>query len=376
MTAQRHAAIVGAGLIGLTIARALVARGWAVTVFERARAGRGAAWAAAGMLAPNAESVDEDGLNPAFETLGRASLALWPDWAAELERASGETIGLDRSGALVVAFDGAGAAGLDAAAARLAAGGVRAEMLIATAARRLCPALAPDIAGALSLPDDIAVDARRATHASLRAARAQGVKVREGVAVADVEPGARPVVRWSGGEAAFDAVVIAAGFAAPGFTRFPQLGAITPVKGQMIALADPDGTVSRVVRGPGAYLCPRREEARVVVGASVEPGLDDDLVDEAVGRELALSAARLIPALKGAAILERWAGVRPGSPDHAPLLGPVGENVHAACGHHRNGVLLAPITGALLAASIADGAAPEAMRPFGADRFHVALTAT
>jgi glycine oxidase len=339
-------AVVGGGIVGLAIAWRARARGLTVAVLDRGDLGGGTSHVAGGMLAPVAEADPQE---RELLALGLDSLGRWPDFAAELEAASGVPVGLRTCGTLLVARDADEAAALERERALRGALGVPVERLLPSAARRLEPALAPAVRLALDLPADHAVDPRAVVAALAEACRAAGVELRPGTPVGD--PRGLDAER----------VVLATGAWAGGPVR--------PVKGQALLLRGELG-LERVLRYEGGYLIPRGD-GRVYLGATMEELGFDVRVTAGGVYELLRDAAEVVPGVLELEVLETFAGLRPGTPDNAPLLGPDPEDPRLvwAAGHHRNGVLLAPVTADLVAAELA-GEAPAL--PFAPGRFGVA----
>jgi glycine oxidase len=369
-------AIVGAGVIGLSIAWRLAQRGAKVAVFDRDETGRGASHAAAGMLAACAEV--EPGEERLF-TLNRASQALWPDFAAELERASGQSIDLRREGTLVVALTADDRARLTHHLEFQHGLGLTLEWLSGAQAKRREPHLNPNLIGAVFSPEDHQVDNRKVAAALRVAAGRAGVEIHEHAPVERIaiEGGRASGVVVAGAAHRADVVVVAAGAwsrAIEGLTVRPP---VRPVKGQMLALRmDARAPLLRhVVWAPGVYLVPRHD-GRLLVGATVEEkGFDPNLT---AGGQLALlqAAWRVLPGIEELPIDEAWVGFRPGSRDDAPILGagPVPGLVYAT-GHHRNGILLTPITSQAIAALILEHRVDPLIAPFSLERFTPAAAA-
>jgi glycine oxidase len=280
-------------------------------------------------------------------------------------------VGLRRQGTLLVARDRDEAEALERERILRDELGVTARRLVPSAARRLEPALAPTIRLALEVPDDHSVDPRLVCAALEKAAKQAGVEVRAEAEVVAVHPGTG--VELAGGErVAARTVVVAAG---PWSGRLPGLPdharvPVRPVKGQTLRLRDPGhdrgALLHRVVRCEGAYVVPRGD-GRYVLGATMEERGDTAMTAGGV-YELLRDAAELIPGLLELEIEELLAGLRPGTPDNAPILGlhPDVAGLAYATGHHRNGVLLAPVSGELVAAELAGEALGHA---FGPGRF-------
>jgi glycine oxidase len=372
-------AVIGAGVIGLSIAWRLATRGAQVTVYDRGTAGSGASHAAAGMLAATMEAEPGE---EALVALGRASQARWPSFAAELQQITGIDVELRTEGTLIVAVSADDRAQLMHHLAYQQKLGLPVKWITAAQARCREPRLASALAGAVLSPGDHQVDNRKLASALREAARGSGAVIKECSAVAAVtSTGGRAsgVVLANGDELPADVVVLAAGawsrtIAGLGSEALPP---VRPVKGQMLALrmdlAAP--LISHVVCAPGVYLVPRRD-GRLLVGATVEErGFDTTLT--AGGILTLLEAAwRAVPAIEELPVAEMWVGHRPGSRDDAPILGlgPIVGLIYAT-GHHRNGILLTPITADLIARLILDGEVDVALAPFAIDRFALARAA-
>ncbi len=341
-------------------------------MLERDRAGHGASWAAAGMLAAGVETEPGEA---ALAALNRASLALWPAFAAELEAASGLTVGLRREGTLMLALTRDDLANLRFSYEFQRDHGIDLHWLTPREALAREPHLAPSLAGAVFSPGDHQAD-NRALGAALAAAfRAAGGHLREGTEVTglDLTAGRVSGVVAGAQRVPADIVVLAAGAWSASLPGLPPEARppVRPVKGQMLAVRmDPEAPLLRhVVWAPKAYLVPRAD-GRLIVGATTEErGFDPHLT--AGGLYALLDGAwRALPGIEELPIAETWVGFRPGSRDDAPLLGPGAlPGLILATGHHRNGILLTPITAALLAEYLLTGTLPPAMAPFAPSRF-------
>jgi glycine oxidase len=323
--------IIGAGVAGLGIGWRLLQAGAQVTILDRGLPAQGASWAAAGMLALIAELQEA----PAAEReLALQSSDLWPGFAAELEQASGLGIGLVQGGALLLSDD----------AARLDALDGRGQLVDAAGAKTLAPMLAAGVTGGLWVADEARVDNRALGDALTMAfLKAGGTLLAQEAAVTiESHSGATSVMTPYARHYA-DAVVIAAGAWSGLLGGIP----IAPVKGEMIALAPPDGEAlpGPVIWGNGVYLVPRETdgERRLLVGASMEEKGFDTRLSPEVRDRLRASAEAVIPALKNWTLTDHWAGLRPKSPDGLPLLGVLRDNIFVAGGQFRNGILLAPV---------------------------------
>ncbi|MGC9270873.1 glycine oxidase ThiO [Acidiphilium sp.] len=363
-------AVIGGGMIGLALGWRLARRGAAVAVFERDTVGHGASHAAAGMLAAACEAEPGEA---ALGVLSRESLGLWPAFAAEIEAASGCSVGLRREGTLVVALNRDDAAKLRHDLAFQRSQGIDLEWLTPGEAREREPYLAPQLAGAIFSPGDIQVD-NRAVMAALRVAfqRAGGV-LHEHATVERVatEGGCASGVVVAGEVHAADVVVLAAGAWSGGIDLPIARPPVRPVKGQMLAVQmDPAAPLLRhVVWAPKAYLVPRAD-GRLIVGATVEERGFDARMTAGGMYSLLDGAWRALPGIEELPLIETWAGFRPGSRDDAPILGPTAlPGLMMATGHHRNGILLTPVTADALAATILDGAPDPRIAGFGIGRF-------
>ena len=375
----KNVIIIGAGVIGLGIAWRLAQRGVEVTVFDKGGAGAGASHAAAGMLAACVEAEPGE---EALVALGRTSQAQWPDFATELERVTGISVDLRREGILMIALTADDQARLHHHLEFQRSLDLPLEWIGAAELRRREPHLGSTLAGAVYSPQDHQVDNRKLVTALRAAAERAGATIREhqsvlGIVIAGER--AHGITLADGTEVAADAVVLAAGAwsrtiegVAPAL-RPP----VRPLKGQAIALQmDPAAPLIRhVCWAPGVYMVPRND-GRLILGATVEEkGFDPNLT---AGGVLALleAAWRAVPAVEELPIAEMWVGHRPGSRDDAPILGPSAvPGLIYATGHHRNGILLAPVTANFIASAVIDGVVAPAIAPFGVDRFTPAQAA-
>lgn len=358
--------IVGAGLIGLGIAYELAKDGAAVTVYDRDEPARAASWAGAGMLAPFSEATPD----AALLALCRDSLALYPAFVAELRERTGVDARFRRDGTLHVALDRARLAELAAHAETFRANGGDVSLLDRNDVLAREPLLAKDLAGALFVANEAQVDNRRLGRALLAACESLGVRFARVDDVA-LECDARRVrgVRTAYGFAAAATVVNAAGAWAgelagvPAHARVP----VRPVAGEMLALAVPRDALHALVWLGHRYLVPR-EDGRLLIGATVESRGFNARVTAAGMHDLLDAALAAAPALATFAVVETWAGLRPGSHDGRPYLGPTAlDGYLVASGHFRNGILLAPITARLIA-DLVTGGNPSALEPFAPSR--------
>ena len=350
----------------------LAQRGVPVTIYERGEAGRGASWAAAGMLGAGVETEPGEA---ALATLNRRSLALWPAFAAELEQASGLSVDLRREGTLMVALTRDDAAQLRFTYDFQRDHGIPLEWLSVRQALEREPRLNPSLAAAVYSPGDHQADNRMLVRALKRAFLAAGGTLREHSPVTAIDVAAGRVVGLRLGETriAADTVVLAAGAWSGEIAGLPAeaRAPVRPVKGQMLALKmDPAAPLLRhVVWAPRAYLVPRNDGRLIVGGTVEEKGFNADLTAGGVFAMLE-GAWRALPAVEELAIEEMWVGFRPGSRDDAPLLGPSAlAGLVDATGHYRNGILLTPVTADLIARYLLSGEIDAAMAPFAPSRF-------
>ena len=368
-------AVAGGGLIGLATAWRAAQRGLSVTVVDDSP-GTGASAAAAGMLAPVTEAGYRE---EALLRLGLASVQRWPAFAADVEAASGTPVGLRTAGTLVVGFDEDDVRELTALHAFQTELGLAAERLTPRESRRREPSLTPRVRGGLLVAGDHSVDGRALHAALLRAAEDTGVRlVRDRVTALRVDGGRAAGLETAGGASVVaGSVVLALGAHSGRLPGVPPLP-VRPVKGQILRLAGAtdllEGTVRALVRGRQVYLVPYAGD-RLIVGATTEERGFDPTVTAGGVHDLLHDAIDVVPGISELELVETLARWRPGTPDNAPLLGPGPlPGLVLATGHHRNGVLLTPVTAEVTAELLATGTLPELAAPFTADRFAAAST--
>ena len=355
--------IAGGGIAGLAIAWRLSCQNVTVEVVERGICGRGASWAAAGMLAPGGELAGE---SDDVAKLAHESRALWPKFAAEAERASGHRVGFRQTGSLLLAGNDQQAEAVRARANGSGAWLPRNELL----GRE--PLLSPHLNGAVHFPADAQVDNRAICEALYIALRAKGVAIHENcevqsVLIAQTEAKA---LMTSRGAIEADKLVLACGawmglISASDFDLPP----VRPVKGQMLAYVPPAGIKlpDALLWADEAYLVPR--SGRLLVGATVEDAGFDASVEAQACSKLRRAAAQVIPSLPDWQLAEVWAGLRPHTPDDAPVLGATSvSRLYVAGGQFRNGILFAPAVADKMAA-ILQGKSPEGAAAFSPSRF-------
>jgi glycine oxidase len=367
------AIVVGGGVIGGAVGFRLAQEKLRVAILEGQNPGREASWAAAGMLSPAPDSPESIPLVP----LGRASLALYPDFVAELEEITGRQTDFRREGTIEVLFSADAERELSTLVALHRGLGLAAEPLALEEARKMEPALGREARAAALLPEEASLDNRALTAAVLAAAEASGAKLiahsrvttllREGDRCTGVIAGGLKLVAAN--------VVIAAGAYCGEIEGTLSAKCVRPVRGQMAALSSTGTRLRRVLRSDRGYVVPRDDSTpqRLVAGSTVEnAGFDKRVTPQGLER-IFCAVRELAPGLGSAEVVETWSGLRPDTPDHLPLLGP-GEvkGLTFATGHYRNGILLAPITAKLVREWITERGVPLDWERFSPLRFSAA----
>ncbi|GAC1317012.1 MAG: glycine oxidase ThiO [Thermoleophilaceae bacterium] len=365
-------AVVGAGVIGLACAWRIAQSGRSVLVIERGEPGAGASGVAAGMLAPvtEAEFGEQDLL-----TLNLEAAGAWAAFAAELTDRCGLSTGYEQSGALIVAVDSDDAADLRRLHGFQRSLGLDVEWLTGREARALEPRLSPRVAGGILAAHDHQVDPRALVRALARALELAGGEILCGHAVDAVKVSDGRVTGVMAGNMPLrcDEVVVAAGCWSGQIEGIPAQARppVRPVKGQILRLAGAGESrlSARLVRTPRCYVV-TRADGEVIVGATQEERGFDTRVTAGGVRHLLEAAREVLPDTEELELVEAAARLRPGSPDNAPLIGRGAvDGLVWATGHHRNGVLLAPVTAAAVA-RILDGEEPAAsVAPWSPGRF-------
>ena len=364
--------IIGGGVIGLSIARALTLRGIDdVLLIERASLGAEASYAAGGILAPQAEAdlVDD------FFKLACKSRDMYPGFAAALREETGTDIELETTGTLYLAFTEHDQVEIDKRCEWQICAGLSVEKLTAEEARLLEPCVSENARGALRFPLDIQVENRRLIAALIAACEKQGVRmtVNTNVESVRIERGRVAGVETSRGFVSVANVVVAAGswtnFITASNAALPRVR-IAPIRGQMICLETNPRVARHVLYSPRGYLVPRLD-GRLLAGSTSEHAGFAKRVTAKGLHSILSHALEIAPGIAGSSILDTWAGLRPRAEDDLPVLGPCAEiaGLSYATGHYRNGILLAPITGELIAEAIAGNVLPELLGPFSPDRF-------
>jgi glycine oxidase len=364
--------IIGGGVIGLAVARALALRGVRdVLLIERGSLGAEASSAAAGMLAPQAEA------NRAHEFfyLTCRSRDMYPAFAAALLEETSIDIELETVGTLYLAFTEHDAEELQKRYQWQTNAGLPIEKLSAEAVRQLEPAINEDVRAALKFPLDTQVENRRLISALVATNERLGVRLETGTAVTSLQIERDRIrgIETSRGFIATGAVVIAGGawsslFGA-GDKALPH-PRIKPVRGQMLCFQPSLPLARHVIYSPRGYVVPRRD-GRLLAGSTTEHAGFEKLVTAAGVQSILAAALEISPRIASLPLTDAWAGLRPRAADTLPVLGPCAEiaGVYYATGHYRNGILLAPITGELIAGAIVDKTFPAALEIFSPDRF-------
>jgi glycine oxidase len=362
--------IVGGGVIGLSIARALALRGARdVTVIEKGEFGREASWAAGGMLAPQVEADGTDN----FLRLACASRDMYPAFAAALRHETAIDIELDTTGTLYVAFSEAEEREFRARFDWQRSEGLAVEWMNGDEARSLEPVLSTEVCCALRFPNDYQVENRRLVEALLMSNRKLGVQLLEQCEVSEIIAEDHRVfgVKTSRESISSSTVVIAAGAWSSSIDPSATLQ-VEPVRGQMLCLRPELQRVRHVIYSARGYLVPRHD-GRLIAGSTSEHVGFDKQVTEAGVEAIKSMAIEIMPQIEKLQVVDSWAGFRPRAQDDLPVLGKSSEieGLVFATGHYRNGILLAPITGELIAQAIVSDAVSPLMTPFSPNRFHL-----
>ncbi len=361
---QADAVVIGGGLIGSSIALRLAQAGLRVSVLDRGRAGKEASSAAAGMIAPQSEKAGP----PEFDALCRLSHSLYPEFAAEIENSSTQRVNYRRDGTLLLALDDHQAQALDEMAS------APIERLDYEAMSRRVPGLDQSVRSALFLSGDHWVDNERLTRAVIDAAERQGVTFHENTEVGAIRVRHERVEAIETNEGLISAgeVILAAGcwsgaLASSAGIEIPM----APCRGQMLEF-ELDRPLPIVVRAGHSYLVPREGNV-VVVGTTAEYVGFDSVVTAAGLAEVLQAAFRFAPFLARGRFRRAWAGLRPDTADHLPILGRCRiRGLTLATGHFRNGILLTPVTARLIADLVVKGTASPLLESFGVERFALA----
>ena len=340
------AVIAGGGVIGASIALELAGAGLHVALFDANQPGKEASWASAGMISPAPENL---GSIP-FVPISLASAALYPEFIRNVEELSGIDVGYRQDGAIDALLDGNVEEELSTVIALQHGVGLRAEALNALQAREMEPALSEAIEAAIFRPDEASLDNRAFTEAVLKAAQRNGAKIFAGNGAKAIwkENGRCRGLILQNGQVEAKSTIIAAGCFSAQIEGVAAYAPVFPAKGQMIALRCESVEIRRVLWLEHTYLVPRNDR-RIIAGSTIErTGFDRNVTAGGIKKILS-EVLQLAPGLEKAQIEETWAGLRPDSPDHLPILGPTDlDGLLIATGHFRSGILLAPITARLM----------------------------
>jgi len=363
--------IVGGGVIGLTLARALAQRGVGdVCLIERSSLGGEASFAAGGILAPQAEANGRD----EFFELACRSRDLYPEFAAALSEETGIDVELDSTGTLYVALNEGDFEEIEKRYAWQSKAGLDVEKLTPAQARELEPCVAESIRGALSFPRDVQVENRRLLNALVNSVNQLGVALMTNINVDSIviEKGAITGVRTSRGFVSCQTVVVAAGSWSSTIeeARTPK---IEPVRGQMICFNAKPQLTRHVIYSPRGYLVPRHD-GRLLAGSTSENAGFTKQVTAGGISQILTNAHEISPGISTLPIVDTWSGLRPRAADGLPVLGPCDEidGLFYATGHYRNGILLAPVTGELIAEAVVAGRISPLLAAFSPNRFDLA----
>jgi glycine oxidase len=351
--------IVGGGVIGLTVARALALRGVRdVCLVERGRLGTEASWAAAGMLLPQVEADAED----EFFKLACQNRDLYPEFAAALREETGIDVELDTTGTLYLALTDQDHEEIERRYEWQTRAGFSVERLSASEARELEPCISESTRGALHFPKDIQVENRRLLSALTNSVKVLGIDIVTQTSVESliIEGNRVRGVQTSRGEISCPTVVIAAGTWSSFIKTSAQIPKIEPVRGQMVCLEAKPRLTRHVIYSPRGYVVPR-QDGRLLAGSTSEHAGFAKCVTAGGIATILRNALEISPAISDLPVVDTWAGLRPRAPDGLPVIGPCGEidGLFCATGHYRNGILLAPLTGELISKAIVSSALHE-----------------
>lgn len=365
--------VVGAGVIGLTIAREL-ARGGAgdICLIERNGLGYEASFAAAGMLAPQAEANTQDD----FFRLACRSRDLYSNFAASLHDETGIDIELDPTGTLYLALTDHDVVEIEKRYEWQTAAGLSVEKLTPSQAQELEPCISPNVQGALRFPLDVQVENRRLLSALTNSVVKRDVSILTGTSVESlrIEKDRVTGVVTSRGIINCSTVVIAAGTWSSliGFSTASNKPAleIEPVRGQMISFDARPQVTRHVIYSPRGYIVPR-QDGRLLAGSTSERAGFAKQVTAGGISSILKNALEISSSVAALPIIDTWAGLRPRAPDNLPVLGPCDEigGLFYATGHYRNGILLAPVTGELITEAVVAGITSPLLGPFSPSRF-------
>jgi len=361
--------VIGGGIIGCSIAHRLAGEGMAVTVIERGEPGREASWAAAGMLAPQAESAHS--VPPALRELFEASHALYPEFVAELEDETGIHIDYQTNGSVMVAMDYQETKMLAGLLERHMETGRDVEELTAHQVKEKQPGLSEAVEAALFFPDDHAVDNRQLMSALVEGARRRDVTFLNHTPVLGLDFQGERVrgARIPGRVVEGDTFILAAGCWTDLVATGEVVTAVRPIRGQIVCLQNKPQTLRHLIHASDCYIVPW-PDGRTLIGSTLENvGFDKTVTAEGM-HKLISAGIKTVPGLRSATVRDHWAGLRPNTPDDLPVLGKTRySNLIVATGHFRNGILLAPITAKLITELLVSGQPAIPLEPFSSTRF-------
>jgi glycine oxidase len=342
--------VIGGGVVGLSIARELAGRK-SVLLVDRGPTGQGTSRAAAGMLAPLSEAGDQ---GPMFQ-LSRSSYSLYDDFIAQLHSETGIDVGYSKEGLLFLASSDDAADALHWRYEWQKEAGFEIELVSADAVRRMEPRITAPINAAVFIPGERCVTPRRLVHALHEACFRRGVEIRTNLHVDTV---AQNQIRAGAMVLEAENIVIASGVWSGGLAGLNPPIPVHPRKGQILSLDMPSGAFRRMIRWGSSYFVPRPSGELVVGATNEDAGFDMANTPAGLGR-LLIDAQQISSHAGSYPILEMWAGLRPATPDNLPIIGRSAiPSVFYATGHYRNGVLLAPITAAVVA-DLIEGRRPQ-----------------
>ncbi len=375
--------IAGGGIIGASLAFELARMRQSVLVLDRQEPAREASWAAAGTISP-APDRESSGIT----AFGCESFRLYPAFVSAIEAATGEAAGFHPNGAIELFFDSDAEAVRDQRCSQIREAGLNAESISVSEALRREPAINPSARAVLWISDEAYLDPRVLTRVTLSAAKRSGTEIRanaevislittngrcNGILAANTQTacagnsGVRTAEKIEANN-----VVIAAGWRSNEIGGAEMWAPSSAVRGQMVGFGRIAGAPKTILRCEHGYLAPR-EDGRVVAGSTLEPGMLDKRPTATGLRKIFAVALEMAPALADAPVVETWAGLRPDSPDHLPIIGATDiQGLFIATGHYRNGMLLAPATAKYLAEWIVDGRIAQHLEPFSPMRFAAA----
>jgi glycine oxidase len=364
------AIIAGGGLIGSAIALELARNDLRVALFDAQVPGREASWASAGILSPAPENPGMISMVP----FGKASLAMYPEFIELVEELSGIQTGYRANGTVEALFSRHAREELNTIVALHRGLGLNAEAMSAQEARDLEPDLSEETEAAVLRPDEASVDNRLLASALIEAANRSGAEIHAGKAVEAIwrEGSECRGVVVRGEQISAKHTIVAAGSFSAQIAGAQKYAPVRPAKGQMVSLRCDSARIERVLWSERIYVVPRND-GRILCGATVEnAGFDKTVTASGIHANLG-AAIELAPILARARVEDTWAGLRPDSPDHLPIIGPTDVGgLLIATGHFRSGVLLTPITAKLIGEFIAAKTPSVAWERFSPMRFQAA----